>query len=57
MFAIWFESERILLWLRQDPEVARLAAVYLHWVSLGLPGMFRFRGCYVEPHQYASIRF
>ncbi|KAJ6556154.1 mate-domain-containing protein [Mycena capillaripes] len=37
MFVIWFESERILLALRQDPEVARLAAVYLKWVSLGLP--------------------
>ncbi|KAJ7880448.1 multidrug Oligosaccharidyl-lipid polysaccharide flippase [Mycena leptocephala] len=37
MFVIWFESERILLALRQDPEVAHLAAVYLEWMSLGLP--------------------
>ncbi|KAJ6548473.1 multidrug/Oligosaccharidyl-lipid/Polysaccharide flippase [Mycena capillaripes] len=37
MFLIWFESERILLALRQDPEVAHLAAVYLKWMSLGLP--------------------
>ncbi|KAJ7591071.1 mate-domain-containing protein [Mycena floridula] len=37
MFIIWFKSEGILLLLRQDPEVARLAAIYLHWVSLGLP--------------------
>ncbi|KAJ7826290.1 mate-domain-containing protein [Mycena olivaceomarginata] len=37
MFVVWFEAEPILLWLRQDPEVARLAAIYLRWVSIGLP--------------------
>ncbi|KAJ7587005.1 mate-domain-containing protein [Mycena floridula] len=37
MFVIWFNSEEILLLLRQDPEVARLAAMYLRWISLGLP--------------------
>ncbi|KAJ7751545.1 mate-domain-containing protein [Mycena maculata] len=37
MFVIWFNSENILLWLRQDPEIARLAATYLYWISLGLP--------------------
>ncbi|ETW75964.1 multidrug flippase [Heterobasidion irregulare TC 32-1] len=37
IFAIWFSSESILLGLRQDPEVAHLAAVYLKWVSIGLP--------------------
>ncbi|KAJ7337405.1 hypothetical protein DFH08DRAFT_915818 [Mycena albidolilacea] len=37
MFMVWFEAEPILLWLRQDLEVARLAAICLHWVSIGLP--------------------
>ncbi|KAL0958232.1 hypothetical protein HGRIS_000389 [Hohenbuehelia grisea] len=37
MFGIWFNAEAILLALKQDPEVARLAAVYLKWASLGLP--------------------
>ncbi|KAJ3566573.1 hypothetical protein NP233_g6916 [Leucocoprinus birnbaumii] len=36
-FVIWFNAEAILLALRQDPEVAYLAALYLRWVSLGLP--------------------
>lgn len=39
MFLIWFNAEGILLFLKQDPEVAHLAAVYLRWVSLGLPGI------------------
>ena len=26
-----------MLFLKQEPEVARLAAVYLKWASLGLP--------------------
>ncbi|KAG2140585.1 MATE efflux family protein [Suillus clintonianus] len=34
---IWFNAESILLLLRQDPEVAHLAGVYLKWSSLGLP--------------------
>ncbi|KAG2366413.1 hypothetical protein BDR07DRAFT_1274548 [Suillus spraguei] len=37
MFAIWFNAEPILLLLRQEPEVARLAGIYLKWASLGLP--------------------
>lgn len=37
MFAIWFNAESILLLLRQEPEVARLAGIYLKWASLGLP--------------------
>ncbi len=37
MYIIWFNAEAILLSLRQDPEVAHLASVYLRWVSLGLP--------------------
>lgn len=38
IFCIWFNGESILLLLRQDPEVARLAGSYLKWVSIGLPG-------------------
>lgn len=34
---IWLNAESILLALRQEPEVAHLAAIYLRWVSLGLP--------------------
>ncbi|OJA16522.1 hypothetical protein AZE42_00654 [Rhizopogon vesiculosus] len=37
MFAIWFNAESILLFVRQEPEVARLAGIYLKWASLGLP--------------------
>lgn len=39
VFLVWFNAESILLFLKQDPEVAHLAAIYLRWVSLGLPGM------------------
>lgn len=35
--AVWANAEAILLLLRQDPEVAHLAAVYLRWALLGLP--------------------
>ena len=41
-YCIWFSAESILLFLKQDPEVAHLAAVYLRWVSFGLPGMIFF---------------
>lgn len=34
---IWFNAESILLLLRQEPEVAHLAGVYLKWATLGLP--------------------
>ncbi|KIL62654.1 hypothetical protein M378DRAFT_25493 [Amanita muscaria Koide BX008] len=37
MYLIWFNAEQILINLKQDPDVAHLAAVYLRWVSLGLP--------------------
>ncbi|KAF7318306.1 RNA helicase [Mycena chlorophos] len=37
MYCIWWNAEAILLVLRQDAEVAHLAALYLRWVSLGLP--------------------
>jgi multidrug resistance protein, MATE family len=38
MLTVWWNAEVILLGLRQDPEVARLAGLYLRWLSLGLPG-------------------
>ncbi|KAF8135004.1 MATE efflux family protein [Boletus edulis] len=37
IIAIWLNAEPILLALNQEPEVARLAAIYLRWASLGLP--------------------
>ncbi|EIW77128.1 multidrug Oligosaccharidyl-lipid polysaccharide flippase [Coniophora puteana RWD-64-598 SS2] len=37
VFAIWFNAESLLLLLRQEPEVAQLAGLYLKWASLGLP--------------------
>lgn len=35
--AIWLNSESILLALKQDPEVAHLAATYLKYSLIGLP--------------------
>lgn len=55
---IWFNAESILLLLRQDPEVAHLAGVYLKWASLGLPAYafncvsrryFQSQGLFVVP--------
>ncbi|KAI0031948.1 MATE efflux family protein [Vararia minispora EC-137] len=43
IYVIWFNAEAILLLLRQDLEVARLAAVYLRYVSIGLPA-YAFNG-------------
>ncbi|KIL64533.1 hypothetical protein M378DRAFT_162975 [Amanita muscaria Koide BX008] len=37
MYLLWFNAEQILLFLKQDPVVAHLAALYLRWTSLGLP--------------------
>ncbi|EIN09165.1 MATE efflux family protein [Punctularia strigosozonata HHB-11173 SS5] len=37
IFFIWFNAERILLTIKQDPEVAHLAGIYLRWLSLSLP--------------------
>ncbi|KZV96894.1 MATE efflux family protein [Exidia glandulosa HHB12029] len=35
--AVWLNAEAILLQLRQEPDVARLAAQYLRYLSIGLP--------------------
>ncbi|KAG9105962.1 hypothetical protein FRC07_009039, partial [Ceratobasidium sp. 392] len=37
ILAIWLNAEHIYLYLRQDPEVARLAALYLKYASFQLP--------------------
>jgi multidrug resistance protein, MATE family len=37
ILTVWFNAEAILLILKQEPEVARLAGLYLRWLSLGLP--------------------
>ncbi|TFY63208.1 hypothetical protein EVG20_g6409 [Dentipellis fragilis] len=37
IFAIWFNSEALLILLRQDADVAHLAGVYLKYISIGLP--------------------
>ncbi|KAL0060313.1 ethionine resistance protein [Marasmius tenuissimus] len=37
IIALWLNSETILLLLRQDPEVARLASIYIRWMCMGLP--------------------
>ncbi|CAA7268525.1 unnamed protein product [Cyclocybe aegerita] len=34
---IWWNAEAILVFLKQEPEVAHLASIYLRWVSFGLP--------------------
>ncbi|PPQ85010.1 hypothetical protein CVT25_010399 [Psilocybe cyanescens] len=38
LVGLWAQRMKsILIFLKQDPEVAHLASVYLRWVSLGLP--------------------
>jgi len=37
VYLLWFNAETILLFLRQQPDVAHLAAVYLKYASIGLP--------------------
>ncbi|KAJ7484512.1 MATE efflux family protein [Mycena latifolia] len=64
MYCIWFNSEAILLGLRQDPEVAQLASLYLRWVSLGLPAYafnlisrryFQSQGLFAAPTRIICI--
>jgi MATE family multidrug resistance protein len=38
MFVLWFSIERILLFLHQEPAVASLAALYLRYMTIGIPG-------------------
>ncbi|KAG8682853.1 hypothetical protein FRC09_016486, partial [Ceratobasidium sp. 395] len=37
ILCIWNGAESILLVLRQEPEIAHLAGLYLKWLSIGLP--------------------
>lgn len=37
---LWLNGEAVLLKLNQEPEVARLAALYLRYMCIGLPGTF-----------------
>ncbi|THU97469.1 MATE efflux family protein [Dendrothele bispora CBS 962.96] len=37
IFVLWMNAEFVLLKLKQEPEVAHLAAIYLRWMCLGLP--------------------
>ncbi|KAI6025992.1 MATE efflux family protein [Pisolithus marmoratus] len=37
VLALWLHAEPILLGLNQDPEIAKLASIYLTWAALGLP--------------------
>ncbi|KAJ7636892.1 MATE efflux family protein [Roridomyces roridus] len=64
MYWVWFNAESILLGLKQDPEVAYLASLYLKWVSLGLPGYafnlisrryFQSQGLFVAPTRVIFI--
>ncbi|KAJ7145135.1 multidrug Oligosaccharidyl-lipid polysaccharide flippase [Mycena crocata] len=64
MFSIWLLSESFLLWLKQDPEVAHLAAIYLRWLSLGLPAYafncisrryFQAQGLFTVPTTITTI--
>lgn len=34
---VWVNAEQVLLLLRQEPEIAQMAGVYLQWFSFGLP--------------------
>ena len=62
--AIWLNAEAILLMLRQEPEVARLAAIYLRWALLGLPAYafnqisrryFQAQGLFTVPTQVIFV--
>ncbi|KAF8067574.1 mate-domain-containing protein [Lyophyllum atratum] len=64
MFLLWFNAEAILLSLKQDPEVASLAAVYLRWLSIGLPAYafncvsrryFQSQGLFAVPTQIIFV--
>ncbi|RDB18717.1 hypothetical protein Hypma_014757 [Hypsizygus marmoreus] len=64
MYLVWFNAENLLLFLKQDPEVARLAALYLKWVSIGLPAYafncisrryFQSQGLFAVPTQIIFV--
>ncbi|KAG8213057.1 MATE efflux family protein [Butyriboletus roseoflavus] len=56
ILAIWLKAESILLALNQEPEVARLAGVYLRWASLGLPAYtFQSQGLFDIPTRITLV--
>ncbi|CED83587.1 Uncharacterized membrane protein, predicted efflux pump [Phaffia rhodozyma] len=38
MYLVWFNAEQVLLFLKQEPEVAKKAGLYLRALSVGIPG-------------------
>ncbi|KAI0318084.1 MATE efflux family protein [Amylostereum chailletii] len=64
VFLMWFNSEAILLLLRQDADVAYLAALYLKYASIGLPAYafncisrryFQSQGLFSVPTQIIMV--
>ncbi|KAF8630233.1 hypothetical protein AX15_003035 [Amanita polypyramis BW_CC] len=64
MYLVWFNAEKLLIFLKQDPAVAHLAAVYLRWISLGLPAYafncisrryFQSQGLFAVPTRIISV--
>ncbi|KAG8903133.1 hypothetical protein FRB99_003676 [Tulasnella sp. 403] len=52
VYIAWHSSYAILIYLRQDPEVAAYASLYLRWLSMGLPA-YSFN--YLARKYYQSI--
>lgn len=38
MYFVWWNAEPLLLFLRQEPDVAAKASLYLRYLSVGIPG-------------------
>ncbi|KAI0064869.1 MATE efflux family protein [Artomyces pyxidatus] len=64
VFVIWFNAEAVLLLLKQEPEVAQLAGIYLKYLAIGLPGYafnsvsrryFQSQGLFTVPTQIISV--
>lgn len=64
IIGVWLNAEPILLYLRQDPDVAHLAAIYLRYLSLGLPAFtfnavlrryFQCQGLFTIPTQIIVV--
>ncbi|KIK59159.1 hypothetical protein GYMLUDRAFT_74691 [Collybiopsis luxurians FD-317 M1] len=64
IISIWLNAERILVLLRQDPDVARLAARYLAMLAFGLPAFslntiskryFQAQGLFSVPTKIGTV--
>lgn len=53
---LWLNAEAVLLRLRQDPEVAKLAASYLRYMCIGIPGV-SFRCLYARIYSPILLAF